>query len=144
MDKKKQDKSLVNVKKTIDKDKYHNEKGKFKEGNPGGPGYPKGTKNYLTRLEEALEKYRKDYDRDLFDRFVERAFRSDKVLIAALKKFVPDMEKTEITGNLTQNIDLSGLSTEEIKDYINAYTIKNKPAKRRSNIQADADRSSKT
>jgi len=126
--KKKQDKPLNNGEKKVLRD----EGGKFLPGSvPNPAGRPPGTKNYLTRLEEALERYRKDHDKDLFDRFIERAFRSDKVLIAALKKFVPDMEKTEFTGNINQNIDMSGLTTEELKKL--AYDeIDNKSKKRNS------------
>ena len=69
---------------------------KFKEGNPGGPGRPEGCKSYITLLEEALKDVESVKGKQLFKRFIERAFITDKVLIAAMKKFVPDREKTEI------------------------------------------------
>ena len=74
---------------------YTDETGKFKEGNPGKP---KGAISYSKRLDEALNKIETTGNKDLFEKFINRAFVDDKVLIAAMKKFVPDMEKSEISG----------------------------------------------
>lgn len=78
---------------------------------PGYSGNPDkinmtGPKNYFKRLEDALAaieaaKYKKSKGSKrraltLFDRFIERAFKDDKVLVAAMKKFVPDKEKSEV------------------------------------------------
>lgn len=68
----------------------------FQEGNKGGPGRPKGTKNYLTLLEEAIEKYETDKGEKLFDRLIKRAFVSDIVLMSVVKKFIPDKTHAEI------------------------------------------------
>ena len=71
----------------------------FEKGKSGNPaGRPKGTKNYLTLLEEALKDVEDTKGNKLFKRFIERAFINDKVLIAAMKKFTPDMQHTEISG----------------------------------------------
>lgn len=70
----------------------------FEKGNKANlKGRPKGVKNYTTLLAKALKKYEKETNKDLFKRFIERAFVNDKVLIAIMKKFVPDMEKSEIS-----------------------------------------------
>lgn len=72
-------------------------------GNPEGS--VEGTRSYTKRLEEALlavegakskGKGSKRRAASLFKRFIERAFKDDKVLIAAMKKFVPDKEKAEV------------------------------------------------
>jgi len=90
----------------------------FKKGESGNPkGKIKGTKNYLTRLDEALSEIETLKGKNLFFRFIERAFASDKVLVAAMKKFVPDREKTEIE------------STEPIKLIIEHVGNKNKSNK---------------
>jgi hypothetical protein len=69
----------------------------FKEGNPGGPGRPPGSKNYLTQLEEAITKYENDNDKKIFDRLIQRAFVNDNVLLNVVKKFIPDKTSNEIT-----------------------------------------------
>lgn len=73
------------------------EKGHFIKGKSANPdGKPEGTKSYITLLEEALKDVESVKGKQLFKRFIERAFITDKVLIAAMKKFVPDREHTEI------------------------------------------------
>ena len=79
----------------------------FEVGNPGGPGRPPGSKNYITQLEEALLKYETAMGKKLFDRLIERAFMNDKVLLGTMKKFVPDKTHTEVSGveEITLNIN---------------------------------------
>ena len=57
---------------------------------PGTTGRPKGSLNYTTLLNKALNDYETETGRDLFKRFVERAYTNDRVLIALMKKFIPD------------------------------------------------------
>ena len=71
---------------------------KFKEGNPGGPGRPPGSKNYITQLEEAIKKYETATGKRLFDRLIQRAFINDNVLLNVTKKLVPDKTHTEVSG----------------------------------------------
>ena len=71
------------------------QKGAEWKGNPNGR--PKGSKNYLTLLEEALKKYETEKGKDLFERLIERAFVNDNVLLNVIKKFIPDKTQTEIT-----------------------------------------------
>jgi len=78
---------------TLEIRKYTDETGKFKEGNPGKP---KGAISYSKKLDEALGEIETDKGKNLFKRFIERAFTSDKVLVAAMKKFVPDKSYNEI------------------------------------------------
>lgn len=70
---------------------------KFKEGNPGGPGRPKGSA-YMDELKQAIKEVEKEKKKSLFKRVIERAYISDSVMIAVLKKFVPDKVKQELEG----------------------------------------------
>ena len=82
-------------------EKRYNDKntGKFKEDNPGRP---KGTKNKfsITKLEEAIaaeEEYaEKENEPGIFQKFVRMAYMNPNVMIALMKKFVPDKSHTEI------------------------------------------------
>lgn len=69
----------------------------WKKGKSGNPkGKPKGSKNYTTLLEEAVKRIEDKKGRNLFDHMIERAFISDRVLIAVAKKFIPDKSSAEI------------------------------------------------
>ena len=69
----------------------------FKPGQSGNPdGRPKGSKNYLTLLEEAIKKYETETGKKLFDRLIQRAFINDTVLLNVIKKFIPDKTSSEI------------------------------------------------
>jgi len=97
MDKEEVKKKQIEPVKTGEKP-VRDKNGRFIAGNEANlNGRPVGSKNYLTLLEEALNKYETEKDKDLFYRFIERAFINDKVLIAAMKKFVSDKASTEIT-----------------------------------------------
>jgi len=87
--------------KTDDK-RYNDENtGKFKEDNPGRP---KGAKNKfsISMLEEAIaaeEEYAaQENEPGIFQKFVRMAYMNPAVMIALMKKFVPDMQHTEISG----------------------------------------------
>ena len=70
---------------------------KGKSGNPGGK--PKGTKHSMTvdifdkllkAIKETKDNKKISKGKDVFEHFVERAYKSDTVLNALMKKFVPD------------------------------------------------------
>jgi len=95
-------------------------KGRFKEGVSGNPkGKPEGAKNYLTQLEEAIKGYEDKHDRKLLDRLIERAFISDNVLMNVIKKFIPDKNSTEITGNEGQPVIVNLIPVKTKKDIEN-------------------------
>lgn len=75
------------------------ENGRFVEGVSGNPeGKIKGTKNYITLLEEALEKRAVKENVSFYDKLAEWCFRYPKTATAILKKFIPDKNSTEITA----------------------------------------------
>jgi len=84
---------------TQEEREYTDDTGKFKENNPGRP---KGSKNKfsMTRLEEAInteEKLAKDENiPGIFQIFVRMAYTNPNVMIALMKKFVPDKSHTEL------------------------------------------------
>ena len=67
----------------------------FEKGHPGGPGRPKGS-SHLKCLEVAMAAKAKD-KKTLWEHAVDRAYLNDSVLIAIIKKFIPDKTSTEIT-----------------------------------------------
>lgn len=87
--------------KTSEKREYTDDTGKFKENNPGRP---KGSKNKfsMAKLEEAIE-LEEDVAKaenapGIFQMFVRMAYANPNVMIALMKKFVPDKSHTELTG----------------------------------------------
>ena len=66
---------------------------KGKSANPKGR--PLGT-GYITLLEDAIKEVEKEKKKSFFRRVIERAYISDSVLVAVLKKFVPDRQFTQI------------------------------------------------
>ena len=71
-------------------------KGRFMEGAKGNPqGRPKGT-GYIKLLEQAIHEVEKEKQKSFFRRVIERAYISDSVMIAVLKKFIPDKQHTQI------------------------------------------------
>ena len=80
---------------TVDKRYNDSETGKFIEGNPGRP---KGSKNYLTLLEEGLEREANKLDKTYWQKLAEWCFTNPKVAIAILKKFIPDKSSMELSG----------------------------------------------
>lgn len=79
--------------KTLDKREYTDETGKFKEGNPGRP---PGSKNYMTLIEESLQKEAEKTGKSYWDKLAEWCFRNPSVAVAVLKKFIPDKSSTEL------------------------------------------------
>lgn len=67
----------------------------FLAGNPGGPGRPRGP-GLSQRLLEAIQSVEARHRKPLLEHFVERAYTSDRVLIALLKKLIPDLGQQEV------------------------------------------------
>lgn len=101
--------------------------GRFIEGNPGKP---KGAKNYTTLLEEALGKEAQKAGKTYWECLASMAYRRPQVAIAILKKFIPDRQHTELETKQPQEIDMSGLTTEELKAIAYSCKIENKKGKK--------------
>lgn len=72
----------------------------FKKGVSGNPGgRPKGTVSLTTELIHAVELVEKEKKISVFKHFVLRALENDQVLIALIKKFVPDKLQGEGFAN---------------------------------------------
>jgi len=86
---------------TSEKRYTDNKTGKFINGNPGRP---KGSKNKfsIAKLEEAIEAEeelaKKENGVSVFQQFVRMAYTEPSVMIALMKKFVPDKSQTELSG----------------------------------------------
>ena len=93
---------LVNPKSTDKERKYQDKPGgQFIAGNPGRP---EGSKNKfsIAMLEKAIEdeeEYIKQYKGvSVFRQFVKMAYSENAVMIALMRKFIPDKEKIEHSG----------------------------------------------
>lgn len=91
----------------------------FKRGESGNPGgRPRGAKNLVTQQEfiTALHNVQKKRKINLLERFFERALKSDTVLIAVMKKLIPDLKALDMRLDLLvmQN-KISGEEAKEIR-----------------------------
>lgn len=82
-----------------------NNKGQFTKGNSFGRGRPK--KPEIEELRKAIKVVEKQKDKKLLQHFIERAYKNDAVLIALIKKLIPD--KTQADLDLSGNINLEPL-----------------------------------
>ena len=80
---------LKNVKKT-------SKAWQFKEGNPGGPGRPKGSLNKLTKFRKAIELFEKEQGKDIYHIILEKALRSPTILVAIFKALIPRPIESEV------------------------------------------------
>jgi hypothetical protein len=70
----------------------------FKKGKSGNPnGRPKGS-GAIKELNEIIKTVEKRKQKKLFTHFVNRAYQEDKVLVALMKKLVPDLRSVDIQG----------------------------------------------
>lgn len=69
----------------------------FKKGQINNPhGRPKAPE--VEELRIALKAAKEKNNKSLIDHFVERAYSNDKVLVAVMKKLIPDITLSELTG----------------------------------------------
>lgn len=94
-------------------------KGRDKNGrfNSGNTGKPKGSKNKLTlALQKAIEQVEKDKKKTLFKHFIERAFKSDAVLVATIKKLIADKIQSEVDLGGEVNVNIKLVDSDKEKE----------------------------
>jgi len=87
---------------------------------------PKGNNQFtsIVPLLEAIQRSNKNYKQDFWDYVVERLRHNDTVLIAILKKLIPDKSEHDLKGEL--NVNLTPQEKDErinrIKEYAKIST----------------------
>jgi hypothetical protein len=110
--------------------------GKFREGNPGKP---PGAKSKITLLEEALEKVAEQTGKDFYEVLAIWAYKKPNVALGILKKFIPDVQRTEVEDITPQpQLDLSGFTTEEIRKFIHDLTDSKAPFRTDEEIEQES------
>jgi len=70
----------------------------FKKGQSGNPaGKPKGANQPMTELRKAMKKVAKDHDCTPLENFVEQSYKDNAVLIALMRKILPDKKIENLT-----------------------------------------------
>ena len=101
-----------------DNQRYNDEKtGQFKEGNPGRPD---GCKNKFTiaKLEEAIKEEEELAKEEkggvgIFRKFIKMAYINPVVMIALMRKFIPDKEKIEHSTDGPLEISIKRVDVED-------------------------------
>lgn len=80
--------------------------GKYKKGcvSPNPTGRPLDGTTQLDHLLTAVRKVESKVNKNLLEHFVERAFITDKVLIAVIKKLIPDLQSIAVTPDFNQEM----------------------------------------
>jgi hypothetical protein len=79
----------------------------FKKGQSGNPkGRQKGVPNKRTGLMNAIKHVQGRKKKKLLVHAVEMAYEDNRVLVALLKKLVPDMKAVEMSGDADLNIEI--------------------------------------
>lgn len=75
----------------------YNEEGK-KGFLPGNPGRPEGSKDKfsITKLKEAISKVEEEKKVSLYEKFVKKAYINPMIMVALIKKLIPDKSHAEI------------------------------------------------
>jgi len=73
----------------------------------GAPGRQPGSKNLFSMhmFERALAKVEKKKKKSLFEHFIEQAYEDNTVLIAAVRKILPDLKAIEVMGLFEGGMD---------------------------------------
>lgn len=96
----------------------------FEIGCPGGPGRPKGSVPEIQILRAAIEETAKEKKKTLWKHAVEQAYKDNVLLNSLIKKFVPDLSHTEVSGDL--KISLLALigQAEKSRELVDAEVVK--------------------
>ena len=76
----------------------------WKKGQSGNPkGRQKGIRSEAEKLRQAVKKVEKERGIDFYQHFCERALEDNHILIALMKKLIPDMKQIEQDVELTHH-----------------------------------------
>jgi len=93
-------------------------KGLFQKGKSGNPnGRPKGSMDFTSQLKAVIKEVEKEKGISLIKFAVQKAYTNPQVLIALLKKIIPDMSKSDVQVESAYNAAYSEyekLSDEEL------------------------------
>jgi len=79
--------------------------GKYMKGEcPNPTGRPLDGTTHLAHLLAAVRKVESRENKNLLEHFVERAFRTDKVLIAVMKKLIPDLQSISVSPDFNKEM----------------------------------------
>lgn len=77
----------------------------WKKGQSGNPfGRQKGIRSEAEKLRQAVKKVEKERGVDFYQHFCERALEDNHILIALMKKLVPDMKQIDSEVNMNRNL----------------------------------------
>ena len=77
----------------------------WEKGQSGNPrGRQKGIRSEAEKLRQAMRKVENERDVDFYQHFCERAFEDNQILVALMKKFVPDMKQIDSEVNMNTNV----------------------------------------
>ena len=85
----------------------------WKKGQSGNPfGRQKGIRSEAEKLRQAVKKVEKERGVDFYQHFCERALEDNHILIALMKKLVPDMKQIEQSVDLQSNYGVIAFPTK--------------------------------